>query len=78
MTNLIGDNIYIKHYIMRKVRRRKNHMNIMVLNEENQIEIVHVPNHLADEYIKKYNLMTIQTKDEIYDFLLDHNSLKVK
>jgi hypothetical protein len=63
---------------MRKVRRRKNHMNIMVLNEENQIEIVHVPNHLADEYIKKYNLMAIQTKDEIYDFLLDHNSLKVK
>lgn len=63
---------------MRKVRRRKNHMNIMVLNEENQIEIVHVPNHLADEYIKKYNLMTIQTKDEIYDFLLEHNSLKVK
>ena len=50
----------------------------MVLNEENQIEIVHVPNHLADEYIKKYNLMAIQTKDEIYDFLLDHNSLKVK
>ena len=63
---------------MRKVRRRKNHMNIMVLNEENQIEIVHVPNHLANEYIKKYDLMTIQTKDEIYDFLLDHNSLKVK
>lgn len=63
---------------MRKVRRRKNHMNIMVLNEENQIEIVHVPNHLADEYIRKYDLMTIQTKDEIYDFLLDHNSLKVK
>jgi hypothetical protein len=63
---------------MRKVRRRKNHMNIMVLNEENQIEIVHVPNHLADEYIRKYDLMTIQTKDEIYDFLLEHNSLKVK
>lgn len=63
---------------MRKVRRRKNHMNIMVLNEEDQIEIVHVPNHLADEYIRKYDLMTIQTKDEIYDFLLDHNSLKVK
>ena len=63
---------------MRKVRRRKNHMNIMVLNEENQIEIVHVPNHLADKYIKKYNLMTVQTKDEIYDFLLDHKSLKVK
>ncbi len=32
---------------MRKVRRRKNHMNIMVLNEEDQIEIVHVPNHLG-------------------------------
>ena len=63
---------------MRKVRRRKNHMNIMVLNEENQIEIVHVPNHLADEYMRKYNLMSVQTKDEIYDFLLDHNSLKVK
>ena len=78
MMILVGDNIYIKTLIMRKVRRRKNHMNIMVLNEENQIEIVHVPNHLADEYIKKYNLMTIQTKDEIYDFLLDHNSLKVK
>ena len=63
---------------MRKVIRRKNHMNIMVLNEENQIEIVHVPNHLVDEYMRKYNLMTVQTKDEIYDFLLDHNSLKVK
>ena len=63
---------------MRKVRRRKNHMNIMVLNEQNEIEIVHVPNHLGDEYIKRYNLMKIQTKDEIYDFLLDHNSLKVK
>lgn len=53
-------------------------MNIMVLNEENKIEIVHVPNHLGDEYMRKYDLMTIQTKDEIYDFLLDHNSLKVK
>ena len=63
---------------MRKIRRRRNHMNIMVLNEQNEIEIVHVPNHLSDEYIKRYNLMTIQTKDEIYDFLLDHNSLKVK
>jgi hypothetical protein len=63
---------------MRKIRRRKNHMNIMVLNEQNEIEIVHVPNHLGDEYIKRYNLMKIQTKDEIYDFLLDHNSLKVK
>jgi len=28
--------------------------------------------------MRKYNLMTVQTKDEIYDFLLDHNSLKVK
>ena len=63
---------------MRKIRRRKNHMNIMVLNEQNEIEIVHVPNHLGDEYMKRYNLMKIQTKDEIYDFLLDHNSLKVK
>ena len=63
---------------MRKIRRRKNHMNIMVLNEQNEIEIVHVPNHLGDEYIKRYNLMKIQTKDEIYDFLLDYNSLKVK
>ena len=41
---------------MRKIRRRKNHMNIMVLNEQNEIEIVHVPNHLGDEYIKRYNL----------------------
>ena len=63
---------------MRKVRRRKNHMNIMVLNEENQIEIVRVPNHLGDEYMRKYDLMTNQTKDEIYDFLLDHNSLIIK
>jgi hypothetical protein len=63
---------------MRKVRRRKNHMNIMVINEVNQIEIVHVPNHLSDEYIKTFNLMEIPTKDELYDFLLDHDSLKVK
>ena len=63
---------------MRKVRSRKNHMNIMVINEVNQIEIVHVPNHLSDEYIKTFNLMEIPTKDELYDFLLDYNSLKVK
>jgi hypothetical protein len=63
---------------MRKVRRRKNHMNIMVLNDENKIEIVHVPNHLSDDYIKKYDLMKVQTKDEIYDFLLYHNCLKIK
>jgi len=50
----------------------------MVINEEKQIEIVHVPNHLSDEYIKTFNLMTIPTKDELYDFLLDYNSLKVK
>ena len=53
-------------------------MNIMVINEVNQIEIVHVPNHLSDEYIKTFNLMEIPTKDELYDFLLDHDSLKVK
>ena len=53
-------------------------MNIMVINEQNKIEIVHVPNHLSDDYIKRYNLMVVQTKDEIYDFLLDHNCLKVK
>jgi hypothetical protein len=29
-------------------------------------------------YIKSFNLMTIPTKDELFDFLLDHNSLKVK
>ena len=63
---------------MKKVRRRKNHMNIMVINDLDQIEIVHVPNHLSDEYIKKYNLMKVQTKDEIYDFLLHHNCLKIK
>lgn len=63
---------------MRKVRRRKNHMNIMVFNEDNQIEVVHVPNHLSDEYIKTFNLMNIPSKDELYDFLLDYNSLKVK
>ena len=50
----------------------------MVLNEQNEIDIVQVPNHLGDEYIKRYNLMKIHTKDEIYEFLLDHNSLKVK
>lgn len=62
----------------KKIRRRKNHMNIMVINEQNEIEIVHVPNHLSDDYIKRYNLMVVQTKNEIYDFLLDHNCLKVK
>lgn len=68
----------LKNIIMRKVRRRKNHMNIMVINEDNQIEIVHVPNHLSDEYIKLFNLMSVPTKNELFDFLLDHNSLKVK
>jgi len=68
----------LKNKVMRKVRRRKNHMNIMVINEDNEIEIVHVPNHLSDEYIKSFNLMSVPTKDELFDFLLHHDSLKVK
>jgi len=53
-------------------------MNIMVINENNQIDIVHVPNHLSDEFIKTFSLMEIPTKDDLFDFLLDHDSLKVK
>ena len=53
-------------------------MNIMAIDENNKIEIVHVPNHLSDEYIKTFNLMNIPTKDDLFDFLLEHDSLKVK
>jgi ribosomal protein L32 len=62
----------------RKTRRRKDHMNIIVLNEENKFETVHVPNHLADDYISDFDITRVHTKENVYDFLLRHNSLKVK
>jgi|LauGreDrversion4_2_1035121.scaffolds.fasta_scaffold35907_4 ribosomal protein L32 len=62
----------------RKTRRRKDHMNIIVLNEENKFETVHVPNHLADDYIDEFDITIVHTKESVYDFLLHHNSLKVK
>ena len=63
---------------MKKKRRRKNHMNIMAIDENNKIEIVHVPNHLSDEYMKTFDLLKPPTKDELFDFLLEYDSLKVK
>jgi hypothetical protein len=62
----------------RKSRRRKKHMNILVLNEENKFEVTHVPNHLADDYISEFDITLVHTKESMYDFLLRHNSLKVK
>jgi hypothetical protein len=63
---------------VKKPRRRKDHMNILVLNEENKFEVVHVPNRLADDYIYEFDLTLVHTKESVYDFLLHHNSLKVK
>jgi hypothetical protein len=53
-------------------------MNIMAIDENNKIEIVHVPNHLSDEYMKTFDLLKPPTKDELFDFLLEYDSLKVK
>lgn len=63
---------------LKKVRRRKDHMNIIVLNEDNKFEVVHLPNHLADDYILEFDITIVHTKEAVYDFLLHHNSLKVK
>jgi hypothetical protein len=53
-------------------------MNILVLNEENKFEVTHVPNHLSDDYIAEFDITIVHTKESVYDFLLHHNSLKVK
>lgn len=63
---------------IRKPKRRKDHMNILVLNEENKFENIHIPNRLADDYIYEFDITRVHTKENVYEFLLHHNSLKVK
>ena len=53
-------------------------MNILVLNEENKFENIHIPNRLADDYIYEFDITRVHKKENVYEFLLQHNSLKVK
>jgi len=63
---------------LKKVRRRKEHMNIIVCNDNDSFEVVHIPNNLAPDYILEFDLSCVPSKDDVFDFLLKHNSLKVK
>lgn len=63
---------------MKKVRRRKDHMNIIVCADNDKFEIVHVPNSLAESFRQEFDLSCVPSKEDLFEFLLHHNSLRVK
>lgn len=54
-------------------RKTKTHMNFMVINNENKIEKMLIPNALGQSYIDTFGLLTVRTKEEVENWLLSHN-----
>ena len=48
-------------------------MNFMVINNENKIEKMLIPNALGQSYIDTFGLLTVRTKEEVENWLLSHN-----
>ena len=54
-------------------RKPKTHMNFMVINSEEKIEKMLIPNSLGQSYIETFGLLTVRTKEEVENWLLSHN-----
>ena len=55
------------------VRKPRTHMNFMVINSEEKIEKMLIPNSLGQSYIDTFGLLTVRTKEEVENWLLSHN-----
>lgn len=56
-----------------KVRKVKTHMNFLVINSEERLENVLIPNQLGQSYIDTFGLLTVRTKEEVENWLSSHN-----
>lgn len=54
-------------------RKPRTHMNFMVINSEEKIEKMLIPNSLGQSYIDTFGLLTVRTKEEVENWLLSHN-----
>lgn len=54
-------------------RKPKTHMNFMVINSEEKIEKMLIPNSIGQSYIDTFGLLTVRTKEEVENWLLSHN-----
>lgn len=54
-------------------RKPRTHMNFMVINSEEKIEKMLIPNSLGQSYIETFGLLTVRTKQEVENWLLSHN-----
>ena len=55
------------------VRKPRTHMNFMVINSEEKIEKMLIPNSLGQSYIDTFGLLTVRTKEEVENWLSSHN-----
>lgn len=54
-------------------RKPKTHMNFFVINNEEKIENVLIPNSLGQSYIDTFGLLEVRTKEEVENWLNSHH-----
>ena len=54
-------------------RKPRNHMNFLVINNEEKIENILIPNSLSQSYIDTFGLLTVRTKEEVENWLSLHS-----
>lgn len=54
-------------------RKPRTHMNFLVINNEEKIENILIPNSLSQSYIDTFGLLTVRTKEEVENWLSSHS-----
>ena len=54
-------------------RNPRTHMNFLVINSEEKIEKMLIPNSLGQSYIDTFGLLNVRTKEEVENWLSSHN-----
>jgi hypothetical protein len=54
-------------------RKPRTHMSFFVINNEEKIEKILIPNSLGKSYIDTFGLLTVRTKEEVENWLSSNN-----
>lgn len=54
-------------------RKPRTHMNFLVINNEEKIEKMLIPNSLGQSYIDTFGLLNVRTKEEVENWLSSHS-----
>jgi hypothetical protein len=54
-------------------RKTRTHMSFFVINNEEKIEKILIPNSLGKSYIDTFGLLTVRTKEEVENWLSSNN-----